>query len=195
MQTRNESIASSRAAAVVAILIGAAIAAAGCGGAPPAEQDFTSVGRVPQKVLVLPFENRSQAPGLALGPLMTDLFVSQLRHLPLTLLEPAHMMVAYDKAGRPQPANFDGRALNEIADLTGCEAVIKGTITQYTSGRTFRDDRIGFEVRVLDARSGKQLFKTAFVASGKDVDPSIRGIDQLTLFGVRKVTERIARAR
>ncbi|MFN0149405.1 MAG: hypothetical protein ACKVU1_01670 [bacterium] len=177
------------------LAFGVLLAATGCGSAPRAEKDLAWEGRVPQRVLVLPFENRSQSPGLALGPLMTDLFVSQLRHLSLTLLEPAHMMAAYDKAGRPVPAKFDDRALNDIADVTGCEAVIRGKITQYTSGRTFHDDRIGFEVRVLDARTGEALFTTAFVASGKDVDPSIRGIDQLTLFGVRQVTERIARAR
>jgi len=191
-QTQTCKLPSSLFAALVVV---AAVAAAGCGGAPRVEEDLAAEGRVPQKLLVLPFENRSQSASLAVGPLMTDLFVSQLRHLPLTLLEPAHMIAAYDKAGRPVPESFDSRALDEIADLTGCEAVVKGKITQYTSGRTFRDDRVGFEVRVLDARSGEQLFKTSFIASGKDVDPSIRGIDQLTLFGVRKVTERIARAR
>ncbi len=195
MRTRIEARARQRAAACAVLAASVLFTAIGCGGAPPAEENLVAEGRVPQRVLVLPFENRSQSPELALGHLMTDLFISQLRHLSLTLLEPAHMMAAYDKVGRPVPTNFDDRTLNDIADVTGCEAVIKGKITQYTSGRTFRDDRIGFEVRVLNARTGEALFKTAFVASGKDVDPSIRGIDQLTLFGVRKVTERIARAR
>ena len=189
-----------------AILAAAALVlssvAAGCGGSPPPVETDTAAPAapattftMPEKVLVLPFENRSESREMALGTLMTELFVSQLRHLPTTIIPPSTLVSAYADAKRPVPTQYDLRALNEIADLTGCDAVILGAVTQYTSGRSLSDDRVGFDVRVIDARTGTRLFATTFVATGKDVDPTIRGIDQLTLLGVRKVTERIARAR
>lgn len=188
-----------RCAILAAAALLLASVAAGCGGSPPPVETDTAAPAatfsMPEKVLVLPFENRSESHEMALGTLMTELFVSQLRHLPTTIIAPSTLVSAYAEAKRPVPTQYDRRALNEIADLTGCDAVILGAVTQYASGRSLSDDRIGFDVRVIDARTGTRLFATTFVATGKDVDPTIRGIDQLTLLGVRKVTERIARAR
>lgn len=189
--------------AAAALLLSSVVA--GCGGSPPPVETNTAAttanaanaatSSMPEKILVLPFENRSQSRERALGTLMTELFVSQLRHLPITIMAPSTLVSAYADAKRPVPTQFDRRALNEIADLTGCDAVILGAVTQYESGRSLKDDRIGFDVRIIDARTGTRLFATTFVATGEEVDPTIRGIDQLTLLGVRKVTERIARAR
>jgi curli biogenesis system outer membrane secretion channel CsgG len=181
------------------------IFAAGCGGSPPPVETNTvadnataakaATASLPEKILVLPFENRSQSRERALGTLMTELFVSQLRHLPVTIIPPSTLISAYADANRPVPTQYDRQTLVELADLTGCDAVILGAVTQYESGRSLSDDRIGFDVRIIDARTGTRLFATTYVATGEDVDPTIRGIDQLTLLGVRKVTERIARAR
>ena len=193
------------------ILAGAAlllsIVAIGCAGSPPAADTHTAsltaksnarsaaTSSMPEKVLVLPFENRSESSERTLGTFMTELFVSQLRHSPLTIIAPSALVSAYADAKRPVPTTYDLRTLNEIADLTGCDAVILGAVTQYSSGRSLKEDRVGFDVRIIDARTGTRLFATTFVATGEDVDPTIRGVDQLTLLGVRKVSERIARAR
>lgn len=166
----------------------------GCAGSAPPDLDTTRFDG-PQRLLVLPFENRTEGGSDVLGAEVTDLLVAHLRIYSLATLGPADLEAIYAEQGRPLPQRMDGPAMKEFAELTGCDGVVSGVITEYDAGRRFSKDRLAFNVRVIDPASGRRIYSTAFVSDAANLDATIRGIDQITLFGVREVTQRIARAR
>jgi hypothetical protein len=126
---------------------------------------------------------------------VTDLFATELRHLPVAVLDPAHLMACYIGRDKPVPADYGERSLREIAEVTGCQAVVFGAITEYFTGKGPREERLALVVTVIDPVSGDRLFETKLVATGAELEPPVRGMDELTLLGVRRITQEIARAR
>jgi hypothetical protein len=167
----------------------------GCTRGPSPETDVSSTPQVPEKLLVLPFENNSGAGGTDLGFQVSDMLTAQLRLSSLSTLGPADIAAIYQESGYDQPKRLDGAALREYAHVTGCQGIVTGEITAYNSGKRMGKDRLAFNVRVLNPRSGATMHSTAFVSDASNIDATIRGIDQLTLFGVQQVTQSIARAR
>jgi hypothetical protein len=175
------------AAAVVAALTS-------CSGARAPEADTTRSAALPERLFVLPLEDRSGASDPDLAPRMTELLVAQLRLVSLSTLGPRDAVPVFEEMGAPIPARFDAAALSRFCEATGTEAIVSGVITEYSKGKAWSDDRLALSVRVIDAKSGRTIRGTSFVSDGPRRDASARGLDQLSLYGVQVVARELTRA-
>lgn len=168
----------------------ALVATGGCGASRGGES-----ARLPERVLVLPFADRTGSDNPLLADEITDLFVAELRIVHLSTQGPAEAREQYGDLTGLDPYRLAPATLSELAAATGCEGVLTGVITKYRSGGTFGTDEFAFNVRVTDARSGRTVMSTAFSSDTINRDAQIRGLDQLTLHGVTKVVHRLTEGR
>lgn len=173
----------------------ALLSLAGCSGAPGPDPDVTRASGLPQKIFVLYLEDASGSNDPGLAERLTELLVAQIRLVCLSTLGPREVEAIYREMGSAMPARFDLPAMRRFAEITGSEAVVMGKITEYRSGASWGEDRLALAVRLVDAQSGKVIRGTSFVSDASDLDATVRGMDQLLLRGVERVTESLARAR
>jgi hypothetical protein len=178
---------------IVGVIALAAGALVGCVGARHPETDVARDASLPERVIVLPLEDRSGSADPAMAGRLTELLVAQLRLVSLSTLGPRDAV--YEEAGRSMPERFDAATLRWFAEASGCEAVVMGSINDYKAGRAWSDDRLALAVRLVDPSTGKVIRATSFVSDAADIDATVRGIDQLSLYGVQSVTQSLARAR
>ncbi len=150
---------------------------------------------LPERVLVLPLEDKSGSNDPELAERVTELLVAQVRMVSLATLGPREAAEIFEEMGMPMPTRFDAASLGRFCDATGCEAVITGAITTYEKGKAWSEDRLALSVRAIDPRTGRTIRGTTFTSAGPRGDPSARGLDQLCLYGVETVTRELARAR
>lgn len=180
------------ATAGIALLLGAL---AGCAGDTSPNADMTREGNLPAKMLILPLEDRSGSKDDGMAIRVTELLVAQMRLVSLSTLGPRDAAAIFQESGAEMPARTDAAALRRYAEVTGCEAVVLGTITDYKSGKAWSEDRLALSVRLVDPQTGKVIRGTSFVSGAEEIDATVRGMDQLALYGVQTVTHSLARAR
>jgi hypothetical protein len=180
---------------IVAVIALAAGSIVGCVGARHPEADVARDASLPERVIVLPLEDRSGSADPQMAQRLTELLVAQLRLVSLSTLGPRDIAAVYEEAGRSMPERFDAATLRWFAEASGCEAVVIGSINDYKAGKAWSDDRLALAVRLVDPSTGKVIRATSFVSDAADIDATVRGIDQLSLYGVQSVTQSLARAR
>ncbi len=172
--------------AAIAILL-----AAGCGGARGGESRAVPK-TLPEKVLVLPFEDLSGSGDPSVAPVVTGLFVAQLRLSRFGTMGPGETAELDPALAGIVPSRLDAAAASRLANATGCDAIVIGAITVYQRGRSVGEERVGLRVRAVNARTGRPIGGATFSSDALASQTLHRGIDQLTQYGVGLLVERMA---
>jgi hypothetical protein len=164
---------------------------AGCGGARGGEGAAPKT--LPERVLVLPFEDLSGSGDPSVAAEVTGLFTAELRLSRFGTMGPGEAADLDPAIADVVPSRLDADVAAALGRATGCEAIVIGAVTAYRRGGPLGGDRVALRARAVEARTGRPIGGASFSSDALKSSTLYRGIDQLMRHAVGEIVERLAR--